>query len=73
MTPSNRRRLRITRDTAITFVALLVLIYEVRWGGARPAVLTLLGILLGAPLALRADQAYRTRKKDEADDTRHLD
>lgn len=73
MTPSANRRMRITRDMLITCVALILLVYEVRWGGARPAVLTILGVLLGAPLAIRADEARRSEKRDQPDDTRHSD
>ncbi len=56
------RGARVTRDGLIATAAVMLLGYEVIFGGARPAVLTALTSLLLSPVVLRADEARRTRK-----------
>lgn len=58
----NGTGLRVTRDGLIATAALALLAYEIVFGGARPAVLTVLSSLLLSPVVLRADEARRTRR-----------
>lgn len=52
---------RLTRDGAILTAALAWGTFEIVYGGARSAVLTLVGTLLVTPVALRLDDARRSK------------
>jgi hypothetical protein len=61
----------LARDTLVVIVALGLLVYEVVWGGGRPAILTTLGGLLLSPLLMRVDKVrsvVAARREDDADD-----
>ena len=61
----------LARDTLVVLVALGLLIYEVVWGGGRPAILTTLGGLLLSPLLMRVDKVRNmvaTRGEEKSDD-----
>lgn len=50
---------RAQRDLLILAVAAPLAVFEVVWGGGRPAVLTFLTTLLLSPLAIRLDEARK--------------
>jgi hypothetical protein len=59
---------RDLRDVVIVSISLLLAIYEVVLGGARPAVLTFLSGLLLSPIVMRVDAARREdARKDNGD------
>jgi hypothetical protein len=58
---------RDLRDALIVAISLLLSIYEVLLGGARPAVLTFLSGLLLSPIVLRVDAARRVDKDNGED------
>jgi hypothetical protein len=59
---------RDLRDVVIVSISLLLAIYEVVLGGARPAVLTFLSGLLLSPIVMRVDAARREdSRKDNGD------
>ena len=67
-----RRRIRgLARDTFVVIGALGLLVYEVVWGGGRPAVLTTLGGLLLSPLLMRVDKVRSVvaRREDDTSDS----
>lgn len=55
---------RAQRDLLILAVALPLSIYEVALGGGRAAVLTFLTTLLLSPVAIRLDEARKSRNGD---------
>lgn len=55
---------RAQRDLMILAVAAPLSIYEVVWGGGRPAVMTFLTSLLLSPLVIRVDEARKARNGD---------
>lgn len=65
--PSPVRRIRIRRDVVILTVALGLLVFEVLVGGARPAVLTVIGALLTLPGILRLDESRRPTREESGD------
>jgi hypothetical protein len=59
---------RDLRDVVIVSISLLLAVYEVVLGGARPAVLTFLSGLLLSPIVMRVDAARREDgRKDNGD------
>jgi hypothetical protein len=59
---------RDLRDALIVGISLLLSIYEVLLGGARPAVLTFLSGLLLSPIVMRVDAARRENGRKDQDD-----
>jgi hypothetical protein len=59
---------KTVRDILIVLVALLLGVYEVRFGGGRPPVLTFIASLLLSPVVMRVDDSIRQRigKKNES-------
>jgi len=57
------KRPYLTRDAFIIFVALGLGIYEIVWGGARPAVLTFLASLILSPIVMKIDEQKRLAQK----------
>lgn len=55
---------RFTRDTLLLLVAIAWGTYEIVVGGARPAVLTLVGGVLLSPAVIRVDEAIREKRRD---------
>lgn len=60
------RKLRITRDTLIVVVALVWGTWEILHDG-RPAVLTLVGMMLASPIALRVDKLGQKRESNNSE------
>jgi hypothetical protein len=59
---------RDLRDVVIVSISLLLAVYEVVLGGARPAVLTFLSGLLLSPIVMRVDAARREDARSNGDD-----
>lgn len=55
---------RFTRDTVLLLVAIAWGTFEILAGGARPAVLTLVGAMLVSPAVMRVDEAIREKRRD---------
>lgn len=55
---------RAQRDLLILSVAAPLSVYEVVLGGGRPAVLTFLTTLLLSPIAIRLDEARKSRERN---------
>jgi hypothetical protein len=61
---------RDLRDVVIVSISLLLAIYEVVLGGARPAVLTFLSGLLLSPIVMRVDAARREDARKNGGDSK---
>jgi hypothetical protein len=62
-----RGRVRVTRDSLVVVFALGLAVYEIIWGGARPAVLTFLAAMLASPLVMRVDEARKPETEQRND------
>jgi len=57
----------VTRATVLLLVAIAWGTFEILVGGARPAVLTLVGAMLVSPAVMRVDEAIREKQRDRTD------
>lgn len=59
-------KLRVTRDSFVSFVALAWGTYEIILGEGRPSVLALIGAILASPIAMRLDETIRAQRQNNS-------